>query len=493
MVTKEHTLSKSTFIKGCQCLKSLYLLKHFPELKEDASEEQQATFQIGHSVGDLARQLFPEGKDASARRDEKFSNWLSDTQAFINQGDTNIYEAAFMVNKVFSAIDILVKRKGKWYAYEVKASTEVKDYPILDASLQYYVITNSGIDLADIFIVHINNEYVRKGDLDVSKLFTEVSVKKQAIENQDMVKKNIADFKRALSLDSVPKIDIGPHCSDPFECDFTNHCWSHIKKNSVFEIGGLRSDKKFKLYNDGIIYFKDLQEDAPLSERQWLQVNSKLKGTTNIDKKNIREFLETLSYPLYFLDFETINPSVPLYENTRPYQKIPFQFSLHGKKNKNSKAYHAEFLADEKIDPRIPFIEKLLEFTAMPGDILVYNQSFEIGIMQSLAEAFPKYRKELNERIGRVKDLMIPFRDMSYYTPAMNGSYSIKAVLPALVPELTYSDLAISDGGQASNDYLSMVLAQFTGDREEKRKELREYCKLDTYAMVRILEKLEEV
>lgn len=492
-MVKEYTLSKSSFLRGCQCIKSLYLQKHFPELMEQPSPEQKAAFDIGHSVGELARELFPNGRDASLRREEQFSNWLDDTQTFISKGEKVVYEAAFQFDKTFAALDILVKRNGKWYAYEVKSSTSVKDYHLLDASLQYYVITRSGIKLEDIFIVHLNTDYVRKGVLDVDSLFTKVSVKKEALEKQKFVEKSIADFRRALRLHKVPKVDIGQQCSAPFPCDFTHHCWSHIGENSVFDIGGLWLSKKFELYNKGIIHFKDLPDDAPLNEKQWLQVNSKLKKTKHIDRQAIREFLSTLSYPLYFLDFETINPSVPLYDNSSPYQQIPFQFSLHGKRSKNAQAYHSEFLADEATDPRRHFTEKLLEYTSLPGDILVYNKAFEVGVMQALAAAFPKYKRELSERIGRIKDLMTPFREMRYYLPEMNGSYSIKSVLPALVPELNYSGLEISNGGEASNQFLGLVLGQVNGDRDTIRKNLTEYCKLDTYAMVRILEKLEVV
>jgi hypothetical protein len=205
------------------------------------------------------------------------------------------------------------------------------------------------------------------------------------------------------------------------------------------------------------------------------------------------QFRTELNYPLYFLDFETIGPAFPIYDGSRPYQQLVFQYSLHVQETSNSELEHREYLADPSQDPRIGFIEQLIHDCGTSGDILVYNIGFERGKLNDLIDVFPEYSNELRRIVNRLKDLMIPFQQKWYYTPEMRGSYSIKSVLPALAPELSYDDLPIKEGGTASNTFLSMVNGTFEGDVKETRKQLLEYCKLDTYGMVKILAVLKEV
>ena len=221
-----------------------------------------------------------------------------------------------------------------------------------------------------------------------------------------------------------------------------------------------------------------------------LQVQSEVNGTTHIDIEEIRNFTNGLIYPLYFLDFETIGPAVPKYNGSRPYQQLVFQYSLHIQETLTSVIEHREYLADPTKDPRIGFIEQLIQDCGTSGDILVYNIGFERGKLNDLIEAFPNYSIQLRGVINRLKDLMIPFQQKWYYKPEMKGSYSIKNVLPALVPELSYNDLEIKEGGTASNTFLSMVNGSFEGNTEEAREQLLEYCKRDTFAMVKIIERL---
>jgi hypothetical protein len=236
----------------------------------------------------------------------------------------------------------------------------------------------------------------------------------------------------------------------------------------------------------------DLSE-ASLNPNQVLQVQSEINGKRHINLDEIRNFTSGLNYPLYFLDFETIGPAVPKYEGSRPYQQLVFQYSLHIQETSSSEIIHREYLADPTEDPRIGFIEQLIEDCGASGDVLVYNIGFERGKLNDLREVFPQYSSELKEIVNRLKDLMIPFQQKWYYTPEMKGSYSIKLVLPALVPELSYNDLEIKEGGTASNIFLSMVNGTFEGDAEETRGQLLEYCEMDTFAMVKILDTLRQV
>lgn len=491
---EKHELSKSTFLKGVQCEKALYLHKHHKELKDEISAEQEAIFSQGTRVGELATQLFPGGIDCTPQDYYDFQQAVIRTQEEIKKGTKVIYEAAFQYNKVLAALDILVHDGNDWKAYEVKSSTSISDTYLLDATIQYYAITNSGIDLKDISIVFINNEYEKNGDLDVKQLFKIESVKERVLELLPGIPNKLAALKKVLQQKQIPDKEIGSHCSNPYPCDFAGHCWKHIPEYSIFNISRLNSDKKFDLYNNGVVTFADIPDDAVLNDKQWMQVKSELNNETHIDKVKIREFVNDLKYPLCFMDFETFATAVPIFDMSRPYQQLVFQYSLHKIPTSNGKLTHEEFLAlTNGKDPRVEFIEKLISDCGSKGDILVYNIGFEKGKLSDLALAFPKYSIGLNKIINRLKDLMVPFQKRWYYTPAMRGSYSIKKVLPALVPELSYSNLNIKEGGTASGTFAAMLTGEFEGDINQTRIDLLDYCKLDTLAMVEILNVLKKV
>lgn len=482
-------LSKSTFIRGLQCEKSLYLYKHHYNLKDEVSPQLQAIFNQGNKVGILAQNLFPNGVDASPSNHFKIQESVSKTEDFIREGETTIYEATFQYNGVIAALDILVKDEDGWKAYEVKSSTSVSDVYIKDAAIQYYTIVNSGIELKDISIVHINNQYIKDGDIDIQKLFTVESVIDKVQEILPEIPSQIERFKHVIGQDDIPDVDIGPHCSKPYECDFKGHCWSHIPDYSVFNISRLSVNRKFELYQQGSVRFDEIDlQLTSFNSNQILQITSELDNKVYIDGPNIRNFLEDLKYPLHFLDFETMATAIPIYDNSKPYQQLVFQYSLH-LLNEYGDLEHLEYLAEANpnVDPRRTFVEQLIEDCRESGDILVYNIGFERGRLNDLISVYPEYTNEIGGIISRLKDLMIPFQKKWYYTPEMKGSYSIKAVLPALVPELSYDYLEISDGGSASTLFTQMVLGEFDDDVDQTRKALSEYCKLDTFAMVGIL------
>jgi hypothetical protein len=332
------------------------------------------------------------------------------------------------------------------------------------------------------------------GDLDINELFTIESVKDQVLDYLPRISNEVSKLKKVIELTSSPNIDIGTHCLDPYDCDFKGTCWKHIPEYSIFNISRLNQDKKFDLYNQGITTLDQVDlSQTKLSENQIFQIESEVEGKSYINKDEIGKFLNNLNYPLYYLDFETINPGVPKYQGTRPYQQVLFQYSLHINETEGSELIHKEYLADPKKDPRIGFIEQLINECGNSGDILVYNIGFERGRLNELINHFPSYKGSLQLIVYRLKDLMIPFQNKWYYTPEMKGSYSIKYVLPALAPELSYNDLEIKDGGAASSTFLSMVNKTFKGEVSSTRKNLLEYCKLDTFAMVKIVEKLKNL
>ena len=488
-----HVLSKSTFLRGLQCHKALYLNKYHPELRDEISEQQKQIFTSGHEVGKLAQQLFPGGIDAGPKEAYKYQKSVLYTQELIKKEETVIYEAAFQYDEVLILADILVRDQDKWNIYEVKSSTGIKAVYIYDTAIQYYVAVNSGIPVENIAIVYINNQYIRMGDLDIHSLFNVESVLNDVLENQEFVKEKIAMLKEVLRLDKTPRIDIGEYCYDPYECDFHGYCWDHVPTNSVFALNGLWNKKKFELYRAGIIKMDNIPESYPLSSGQRLQINCEKQGRSYIDRETVREFVNSINYPLYYMDFETFNPAIPLFDNSRPYQQITFQYSLHFKECKNGLLQHYEFLGEIGKDPRRAFIERLLGDIQGEGDILVYSRSFEVTRLNELIRDFPEYENEIQVIISRIKDLMLPFQKKYYYKPEMRGSYSLKAVLPAVVPELNYNGLAISDGGTAMNVFEQLQYEINQEKIRETRRDLLEYCKMDTLAMVRIFEVLEKL
>lgn len=488
---EKHVLSKSTFIRGLQCKKSLFLYKNFYTQRDKISPEQQAIFSRGSSVGLTARKLFPGGVDASPSSPFKYPESVELTKKLIAVGTEIIYEAAFMFDKTLVAIDILVKRNNRWYAYEVKSSSKISSTYISDVSLQYYIITNSGIELEDIFIVNINTNYIKRGELDFYKLFHITSVKNEAVNNTLFVKENLQQLLAVAESKEEPSVKIGEQCTSPYHCDFMGTCWKEIPPNSVLTIGGTSKEKLFQLHNSGIKTIDELPDDFEAGKWVKLQIESQKKNRPIIDKEGIKKFIGTLNYPLYFMDFETIMPAIPIYNNTHPYQHIPFQYSLHFKETKHSSLMHYDFLSETGIDPRRKFIENLIKHTSVPGDIISYYSTFERTVLNNLKKDLPEFTGEIDYILYRIKDLIIPFENRLYYHPLMKGSYSIKSVLPALVSNLSYGNLEIGSGSIAMAAFENLQTETDIFKIASTNDALKEYCKMDTLAMVKILEVLE--
>ena len=485
----KHLLSKSSFIKGIQCEKQLFLYKYHYDWMDKVSESLQAVFKRGTDIGVLAQELFPGG--VIATDDPKKSDAaVNKTRKLIDENCEVIYEAAFLFDGILVISDIIVKNENKWKVYEVKSSTSISDTYLIDAAVQYYVLSNSSVEIEDISIIYINNQFVRSGEIDIHSLFNVESVMNLIIPKQEFIEKETLRLKEVLKGKNIPEIPIGTQCFDPYTCSFLGHCWDNVPEYSVFDIANLKMQKKFELYNNGIVNLEDIPEDNDLNDNQRMQVDSHVTNKSIIKKKEIKEFLNTIKYPVYFMDFETFMPAVPLFNNSRPYQQIPFQYSLHYKKKSGSEPVHYEFLAEANRDPRQKFLIKLLNDTKDNGTILVYNKSFEITRLKEMAKDFPEFAYEIEERISRIVDLMFPFQKKYYYKPEMKGSYSIKKVLPALIPELKYDDLEIKEGGTASSAFESLYYESDLFKIEEIRTNLLNYCKMDTLAMVEILNHL---
>lgn len=482
-----HLLSKSTYIRGRQCPKALWLYKHRRDLMAPVDAATQAIFDTGTVVGELAQQLYPGGVDCTPATPYDFAPAIAATQAAIERGEGVIYEAAFLHDGVLAALDILVRDGTGWRAYEVKSSGSAKEYQVHDAALQAHVIEGSGLRLLDVSIVHMDTSYVRRGALEVDKLFAITSVKREVDREREAVPARIAELKRVVQQTEVPVMDIGPHCSSPFDCDFRHHCWEHVPvEGSVFELSRAMG-REWELYRAGIMLMKDVPPDTKLSTAQRQQVDGAMHGTSVKDLPALRTWLRGLRYPLHHLDFETFMPAVPLYDGTRPYQQLPFQYSLHIQQGPGLAPEAHAFLATGDGDPREQLVQQMLSDIGAEGDIVVYNASFEVARIKELARDLPQYKNELLALLARVKDLHTPFKAGWYVLPAMRGRTSIKVVLPALVPHLRYDDLNVKEGGTASLLFAQLVAGSYQGDVAQLREDLLAYCGLDTLAMVEIL------
>ena len=487
------TLSKSQYIRGLQCHKSLWLYKNRPELRDTPDQEQEALFNMGHSVGEMAKELFPNGEEIEFDA-TNFNGMISKTKMLIENGIEVIYEATFNENGIFAMADILVKNDDKWDMYEVKASTSVKEYHLNDASIQWYALSNS-INLNRAYIVHINNKYVRSGALEIDELFSIEDVTDIVLDRQDTIDPNLASMENMLSGD-MPDIDIGVQCSDPFDCDFKGHCWKHIPTPSIFNLYWMNKRQKFEMYDEGIITYDDIPDEVGLDAIQTLQVNTAKTQTPYIDKGIIKDFLNTIEYPINFFDFETFQNAIPRFDQQRPYMQIPFQYSLHIL-HEDGTLEHKEFLGDENSDPRNALIEQMLQDITPTGSIVAYNQGFEKGRIKELAMFNEMRHDDLLALNDRFVDLIDPFRGRGYYHPDFNGSFSIKSVLPAMFPnddELDYKKLgSIQNGNAAMDTFANLHLIKDESKINEVKKGLLAYCHLDTLAMVRIWEKLHQI
>lgn len=489
-------LSKSLCIRGINCPKSLWLKKYHPEVLQECNQQAMQVFQAGDEVGKLARSLIPNGREIIAEG-ESFQAKILQTQEWISQGEEVIYEATFAYEDVLVMVDILRIQDGKLYLYEVKSSSRIKDVYLDDIAIQCYVLRGLGYELDEAYIIHLDTSYVYQESLDISRLFKITNVMPTIKTRLDHIGELIKKFKLMLSFPQEPKIEIGEQCFAPYVCDGYEYCWKiqrQIPDYSVFDIAYLKMSEKFRLYHQGIVKIEEIKDLSSFSWRQKIQIECERTQKPQIDLCAIREFLNSLRYPIFHLDFETFQQAIPQWEGISPYEQIPFQYSLHIDYG-DGRFEHLEFLAQEGKDPRYELAQNLCEMISNGVMVMAYNKSFEMQVIEKLARRFGDLSERLWGIYSNMVDLMKPFAQKAYYDPRMLGSHSIKKVLPALVPEMqeAYHQLdLIHHGGEAMEIFPKLHLMD-CATKERYRLALLEYCKLDTLAMVKILEKLRQI
>lgn len=488
-MTSEMTpvISKSKYLSGLQCHKLLWYHYNRPDEIPAPDEGTQAIFAVGHEVGELAQSLFPGG--VAIKWDRDAEKMLEPTKKLLAERKS-IFEAAVKYGNAYSIADILAPvDNNSWDLIEVKSSTSLKDINLPDVAIQSYVCQNSGIKLDKLFLMHINNQYVRQGNIEPEKLFTKEDITAQTQELQLQVEPNLEKMVEIIQSAECPDIKIGPHCSNPYECPLMEMCWAFLPENNVFSLYRGKT-LGFELLQQQVQKLADIPPGTKLNSSQSIQVKCAKTNKPHIDKKGIAKFLSTLQYPLYFLDFETVAPAIPFYDGTRPYQNIPFQFSLHILEKKDGKQEHHSFLAEGETDPRPEILKELKSLLGNDGSIIAYNAGFETGCLDGCAESNSQYSEWVARIKQRVIDLLGPFKSFYYYHPEQDGSASLKSVLPALTGK-GYEGMEIADGGTASREYARVTFGDVSEEERQKvRKHLVEYCGWDTEGMIWIVEEL---
>lgn len=500
--------SKSKFVEAMWCNKAAWMSKYRPEDGKDV--EDKTAINNGHLVGAKAQEYFGKCVDATKQSEDgklDFSAMITKTKEYIASGEKYICEAAFSHDGLYCAVDILHNLGNNVVEiYEVKAANSMKNYYLWDTSYQRYVLTQEGYNVKKVYLMHLNKSYIRHGDLDLKQLFVLEDVTSEAIKNDKMVKDKLDEIQKCLASKTYPGICLCDNCAaDDNHCRYYDFCINEAIKGihpNVFDIIGVKFCTQLKWYKQGKISFKDLLTLTEMTPRrrpkQVIQINKYLNGDTTpyVDKDAIiKEFFSKITYPLYFLDFETMLPALPEYDDSHSYQQIPFQYSLHWYEYEGGELHHTEYLGTSGVDNRRELARQLVH--DIPKDVCVLSySSFESTRINDLAYLFDGEIKDhlLNIK-GHLVDMMKPFQSFMYYKTEMGDSYSIKAVSPAMHPgdpDLDYSRLPGVHNGEEAMDIFPKIKDMDAKEAEETRKGLLKYCELDTYSMVKVFEGLKE-
>lgn len=482
--------SKSKLMALRQCPKRLWLEVHRPDLRED-SAATEASFQVGHQVGDIARQIYdPDGRGALVDvESEGFDRAFARSMKLL-QTNQPIFEAGFSAGGALAFADVMLpgQKNGHpvWRMVEVKSSTGVKDYHRDDVAVQAFIAHTAGVPLESIALAHIDNTWTYPGDEDYRGLLKENDLTAEAFARTEEVKAWIAQAQGIVAKPAEPVVHTGDHCGKPFECGFYDYCSRDELKPEypVYWLPYFHAKAKH-LAAQGIDELENVPDDL-LNERQQRVKDHTLAQTVFFDAAGAAADLAPYGMPAYFLDFETIQFAVPIWKGTRPYQQMTYQFSLHTLAE-SGELRHTEFLDLSGKDPSESLAKALIAACGTAGPVYAYNAGFETTRIGELAARYPALSNRLLAINERVVDLL-PIARERYYHPSQQGSWSIKKVLPAVVPELRYDDLdGVQDGGTAGTAYLEAIHPDTHEERmTQLEQQLLAYCKLDTYAMVRL-------
>lgn len=468
-------------MKGQQCQRLLWCAnKH---LLPKPSLSDQHKFNQGHDFEVYVYHLFPNAVNLSNLRGIENIN---KTKEAIKQKKT-IFEAGVQFQDLFIRADVFEPDKDGWNLYEIKSTTKVKPQHFPDLAFQKYVLEKAGLKINKCFVLFLNKDYIKKEQINPKELITKEDVTEQ-VALVPNIEENANKYLEIIKAEDEPPMKISANCNKPYPCSLKEHCWGTLPTNNVLHLTNWRQYWTF--FHQGIIDIKDIPKETELKPKDEVIRNAVLKCQIVMSKEKIKDFMNTLQYPLYHFDFETFDTAVPIYDKSRPYQKIPFQYSLHIQ-HEDGKLEHFEYLADGSEDPRIKLLEQLKNEIKGTGSVIVFNKSFEIMVLTKLAEDFPKHKAWIQDVLGRIIDLAFPFQNFYYYCPSQKGRYSIKKVLPAITGK-GYDNLEINNGAEASVQYFNSHIKEKLPDKG-LREHLLKYCCLDTEGMVWIVDELKKL
>lgn len=479
-------LSKSQYTRGITCMKSLWFYQNARDKQTPPDSMQQMIFDQGTNVGELACKLYPGGI-LIYEDHEHLAEAVESTKKAIDAGATILYEGAGKFDNVVVRADILKKNiDGTWDIIEVKSSTKVKEIHIQDISVQKYVLEGAGFKIRKSFLMHINSKYVRDGDVDAGQLFMREEVTNEIAFLMDGIPAHLSAFQAMLREETPPDVKFGPRCSTPYPCDFKDHCWKDVPEDSVWTLTGIHKKKAAEIWREGYKKITDIPDTLKLNKKQDLQRSVMKRNQVHIEMEEIRKHLDELVWPLFFLDFETVAPCVPPYNNLQPFQNLTFQASIHTQKEPLGPVEHYELLCEPDKDPRKEMTEFLLDSIGREGSVIAYNAPFEKGCLLKLAKVYEDQEARLISMVARLWDVATPFAKAWYMDPKFHGRWSLKITLPVLVPSMSYADMDIAEGGSAAKVYFDAMNGTLE-NKEKIFKAMLAYCGQDTLAMVEIL------
>lgn len=482
-------ISKSEYMMFLRHPAWLWLKKHDKSKLPAPDATLQAIFDAGLDFEKYANKRFPNGVNVGFNNYNEYLSMPERTKEILDNGVNTIFQGRFEAGDITFICDVLDKVKDNIFdLYEIKSSTKVKSEHIPDLAFQTIVLENAGYIVRKIFVIHVNNEYVRDGDIDYDKLSCVSDVTQKVRDIIEKTKYNIARAKEIINLPTVP--DISPRYVNLGA--FLE--WMKIYKNlkevfpySIYSLIAPGAKRIGELEDMGVELIKDIPDDFKLTQKQEAQVIATKDNKRIINKEKIKNFLDKLVYPLYFLDYETAMSAVPMYNGTKPYQQVPFQYSLHVLASPEAELKHLEYLHRDSTNPVLSLLKKLKEDIGPTGSVLVWYKNFEMTRNEEMAAMYPEFREFLEDVNNRVVDLMEPFFNGWFVDKDFLGSASIKRVLPVVVPSLSYKELGIQEGTSAQQKWMDAVLRNKEGiDKNKLFSDLVKYCAMDTLAMVEI-------
>jgi hypothetical protein len=479
-------LTKSDYLKCIQCPRQLWLYKKRKDLLPGAVDlAQQKVFDDAREVEEQAYRLFPEGVNAG---DGDFNGSIVKTEELVRGGQGVLFQPSFSVGALYCRSDIMVRGDAGWDIIEVKSSTKVKDYHLDDLAFQREVFKRAGLKVGNLKVMFVNGKYVRRGGIDPAKLIKTQDVTAAVGRAAKSLGGNLEKAFAVMRERAEPDVRILKQCSDPYDCPFISHCWRDIPEHSIYNLGFDEDRLNFCL-DRGILRLEDVPDEMVTDKRKHPYYDAVKSGLIFSDRKAIGRALKQLEWPIHHLDYETYSSPVPPFDGYRPYQEIPFQFSVHIQDEPGAALRHEEFLAGEFRDPVPELAEALKRAIGGKGSVLAWYAKFEAKANDLIASRLPAAREFIESVNSRLFDPYEIFKKRLYVDGRFHGSSSLKEVLPVLVPGMRYSDLDVQHGGEAQALWPKLCSPEMPpAERGKLRRSMLDYCAQDTLGMAKIVD-----